>query len=400
MLSVEEALAKMRGACGPVAGSEKKLLHQALYRVLADECVSPVNVPPWDNSAMDGYAFCSKDLAADNSLPLSDTFAAGCAPGKLKAGTAARIFTGAPVPVGADTVEMQENTAVENGRVIFTAPPAAGKNIRRCGEDIKQGDKILAAGKLLQPADVGLLASVGIDAMPVYRQLKVGIVSTGDELAEPGEPLQPGQIYNSNRFTLQALLQDLQCEVVDGGRVEDDLQATENLLTELAGQVDVIISSGGVSVGDEDHVKKAVENIGQLDLWKIAIKPGKPLAFGSIRDAVFFGLPGNPVSTFVTFLVLVKPLLLQMRGLSDSVPRQFSVTADFDWPVKINAKPGNRQEYLRVRLQDDGQRASLFPNQGSGVLSSASWCDGLAVIQPGQKVSKGDRLSFLPVNYL
>lgn len=373
-------------------------LLQVCGRVLAEDQLAAVDVPPWDNSAMDGYALCTADLAKSATLPVSQIIPAGKFPQPLRTGTAARIFTGAPVPAGADAVEMQENTQAADRNVTFLQTVKAGANIRRRGEDIVKGSIVVSAGTVLKPSHLGLLASVGIQQIPVNKSLRVAVLSTGDELAEPGQGLKEGQIYNSNRYLLLSLLQQLGCEVVDGGRIGDDRALTQRTLAQLATQVDVIVSSGGVSVGEEDHVKAAVETIGQLNLWKIAVKPGKPLAFGHIGTCSFFGLPGNPVSAFVTFLLFVKPYLLKAQGATELQPPLIDAIAGFDWPpVKPGKerKPVTREEYLRVRLQNDGKTLELFPNQSSGALSSVVWANGLAVAPVGALITRGDCVKFL-----
>lgn len=414
MLSVAQALQKILADPALAVLQQRPAaelpLPQALHRVLAREQRAAVDVPPWDNSAMDGYALCVDALANSNTLPVSQVIPAGSYPPPLQAGTVARIFTGAPIPAGADAVEMQENTEAAEGRVHFLQAIKAGANIRRRGEDISKGAVVVSAGTCLQARHLGLLASVGIQQIPVHKKLRVALLSTGDELAEPGQDLQAGQIYNSNRYLLWGLLQALGCEVMDGGIVADDLDATKQCFQRLAADCDVIISSGGVSVGDEDHVKKAIETIGQLELWKISVKPGKPLAFGHINRCTgdrctFFGLPGNPVSAFVTFLLFVKPYLLKAQGANEVTPLFIEATADFDWPPvrsdKVKAgkerKAIGREEYLRARLRADGRTVELYPNQSSGALSSVAWANGLALAPQGSVISRGDRIRFLLV---
>jgi molybdopterin molybdotransferase len=371
----------------------------AAGRTLARAQVSGITVPPLDNSAMDGYAVHLADIAAPGvRLPVSQRIPAGSVGTPLKPGTAARIFTGAPVPEGADAVVMQELCEhAGEGVVQVNHVPHAGENIRRAGEDIRADAEILASGTRLAPQDIGLAASVGLATLPVFRRLRVAVFFTGDELSMPGEALKPGGIYNSNRFSLRGLLAALGCEVRDLGIVRDTLEATRAALREAAA-ADVIITSGGVSVGEEDHVKAAVQAEGTLDLWKIAIKPGKPLAFGKVSRgdtaAAFIGLPGNPVSTFVTFLMLVRPFLLACQGARVTAPRGLMMRADFDWP-----KPDRRREFLRVRMNAAGG-LDLFPNQSSGVLTSCAWADGLADIPPAQAVASGELVRFLPFSEL
>ena len=395
MLTFEEALGKLLAAARPVAETRSLPLTAAAGRVLAAAQYSPVAAPPEDNSGMDGYAVRVADVAdAGARLPVSQRIPAGTAGAPLLPGTAARIFTGAPIPAGADAVVMQELCEAGEGSVVVNQVPTPGQNIRRAGDDIAQGAEILAAGIRLRPQDIALAASAGLPELPVYRRLRVGVFFTGDELVQPGEPLPPGAIYNSNRYALRALLEGLGCEVRDLGQVPDRLDATRDALRRAAADNDLIVTSGGVSVGEEDHVKPAVEAEGHLDLWKIAIKPGKPLAFGAVRkeggEAWFIGLPGNPVSAIVTFLVVVRPFILRLQGLRDVTPRAFALRADFDWK-----KPDARAEFLRGRLNDSGG-VELYPNQGAHVVTSLCWGEGLVFNPPGQAVSRGDGVRFVP----
>jgi len=372
------------------ARTETVPLLQAAGRVLASDLVSTLAVPPHDNSAMDGYAVRAAEAVA--ALPVSQRIPAGAVPGPLAAGSAARIFTGAPVPPGADAVVMQEQTEQQpDGSVVFTAAVAAGQNIRRRGEDITEGQTVLAAGQRLRDADLGLAASIGAATLSVHARLRVAVFFTGDELLEPGQPAAAGKIYNANRYWLVPALQALGCEVLDLGIIADNLAATRQALREAAAVADVVMTCGGVSVGEEDHVKAAVEAEGELQLWKIAIKPGKPLASGRIGDADFIGLPGNPVSGYVTFAVLARDFLRARQG--EVVPAwqpQYWLPAGFDW-VKPDAR---REEFLRVRVAQQDGRLLLqrYPNQGSGVLTSCAWADGLVRLQPGQTVAAGDLL--------
>jgi len=397
MITVAEAQQQILQSIEREPAKEQLPLSEALGRVLAEDVCSPVDVPPWDNSAMDGYAVNTSTLNQRETLPVSQVIAAGQNPAPLAPDTTARIFTGAPIPSGADAVEMQENVEASGDEVRFTQAVRQGCHIRRRGEDIKQGELILQQGTLLKAQHLGLLASVGRGEVIVSKPLTVAVLSTGDELVEPGDTLQPGQIYNSNRYTLMALLKELGCTVVDTGMVEDDFESTRQCLINAAQQADVVISSGGVSVGDEDHVKSAVESIGQLDLWKIAVKPGKPLAFGTLvhqqSRAVFFGLPGNPVSSFVTFLLFVKPYLLKRLGTKSCLPEAVSVRSDFDWPAPGKSL-NTREEYLRVSLDRKTMCVSLYDNQSSGVLSSVVWADGLVKVAPQQQVKSGEPVEF------
>ncbi|MCK9283996.1 MAG: molybdopterin molybdotransferase MoeA [Rhodocyclaceae bacterium] len=389
MLSYEQALQQLLAAARPLETTEQVALEVALGRILAAPQVSSISVPPLNNSAMDGYAVRCADIpAAGTTLTVSQRIPAGSIGHTLAAGTAARIFTGAPVPEGADAVVMQELCRHSGDKVAIDHLPRSGENIRRAGEDIAAGQEVLAAGALLTPQALGLLASIGVARVPVLRRLRVALFSTGDELVQPGEALRPGAIYNSNRYLLRGLLEQCGCIVTDLGIVADKLDATRASLRDGAAKCDVILTSGGVSVGEEDHVKAAVKAEGELDLWKIAIKPGKPLAFGRVGNAAFVGLPGNPVAAFVTFLVLVRPFLRRCQGSAERAPQAQMLPAGFDW---LRGDP--RREFLRVRVEN-GQLMP-FRHQGSGVLASAVWSDGLAIIEPEQTVRNGDPLPYL-----
>jgi molybdopterin molybdotransferase len=395
MLSFEEALSRLLAGAQPVTETEMLSTLDAAGRILAANQRSTIDVPPHDNSAMDGYAMRAADVkSAGLALPISQRIAAGSVGTQLAPGTAARIFTGAPIPSGADAVVMQEQCVAAGESIVINHSPNAGDNIRRRGEDVAVGSEILPAGTRLTPQALGLAASVGIAQLPVFRKLRVAIFSTGDELMMPGEPLRPGAIYNSNRFVLRGLVQSLGCELVDLGIVPDQLTQTREALRRAAQGTDLIVTSGGVSVGEEDHVKAAVQAEGELDLWKIAIKPGKPLAFGQVAGTPFIGLPGNPVASFVTFLMLVRPFLLKRQGVTMQGPRSIKLQADFEWK-----RPDTRREFIRVRLSDDG-RVVLYPQQGSGVLTSTVWADGFVVLAPGQAVAKGDTVHYLPFTEL
>ena len=395
LLSVDEALATLLAGARPVAEIEQVPTMTALNRVLAAAQSSTMDVPPMDNSAMDGYAVRLADLKSpETKLRVAQRIAAGSVGKPLEAGTAARIFTGAPVPPGADAVVMQEYCSVSDDFVVIKKIPAKGEWIRRTGSDIRKGGVVLAAGKRLLPQDTGLAASVGIRALPVFRKLRLGLFFTGDELVMPGDPLPPGRIYNSNRFTLNGLAAAFGCEVRDYGIVPDRLDATREVLRRAADENDLIVTSGGVSVGDEDHVKPAVEAEGSLLMWKIAMKPGRPLAFGKIRNSFFIGLPGNPVSSFVTFLIFVRPFLLKSQGATDVAPRAIDARADFDWP-----KPDPRREFLRVKWNAQGG-LELYPTQDSAVLTSTAWADGLLDNPAGHAIRKGERVRFLPYSEL
>jgi molybdopterin molybdotransferase len=376
-------------------GVERLPLDDALGRILAHDLVAPVSVPAWDNSAMDGYAVRAADLGPDGGaeLAVSQRIPAGVAPAPLQSGTAARIFTGAPVPAGADTVVMQEDCTETGGRVRIERLPGAGANIRAAGEDIRAGEAILEAGRRLRPEDIGLAASVGMAELEVGRRPRVAVLATGDELAPPGQPLPPGNIYNSNGPLAAALLRRLGCEPLPPLQVADSFEATRAALERAAADADLVLTSGGVSVGDEDHVKAAVAELGELALWKVAMKPGKPLAFGRVGATPFIGLPGNPVSLFATFLLFAAPAIRHMQGRDEPMPTPIPVPAGFE-----RDRPGKREEYLRVRLENGCLRP--YPHQGSGVLSSAAWADGLARLPAGVTVAEGDTLDYFAFDRL
>jgi len=395
MLSADQLLDALLQRAHGVTETEAVAVTEALGRVLAAPQTSAITVPPLDNSAMDGYAVRVADIVvAGVRLPVSQRILAGAVGQPLQPGTAARIFTGAPVPPGADAVMMQEYCEAKGDDVVINAMPHPGENIRRAGEDIRSGSQILAAGTRIGAAEMGLAASVGLAELPVFRKLKVACFFTGDELVTPGTPLQPGQIYNSNRYTLSGLVNGLGCELIDLGIVPDTLEATEAELARASQEADVVITSGGVSVGEADYVKAAVEKLGRVEMWKVAMKPGKPLVYGRVSNADFIGLPGNPVSAFVTFCLFVRPFLLKRMGAANVLYRAFAVQADFAW-----RKPGTRREFLRAQLQPDG-RLTLFPNQSSGVLTSCAWADGLVDLEVGQTVQPGDWVRFIPLSEL
>ena len=400
LMTLDEALAALLAQAAAPLAQEEVSTFDADGRVLAQDIVSALQVPAFDNSAMDGYALhCADVAAAGTVLPVSQRIAAGSMGEPLQSGTAARIFTGAPVPPGADAVVMQEDcVAQDDGTVRVQAVPRAGQNIRRAGEDIAQGAVVLRAGTRLTPAALGLAASVGLARLPVARRPRVALFSTGDELVMPGDvapsQLPPGAIYNSNRFFLRALLRRLGCEVTDCGNLPDQREATAEALRGASASHDVVLTSGGVSVGEEDHVKPAVQQLGRLDLWQVAIKPGKPFACGRVGGAHFIGLPGNPVSSLITFLMLVRPFLLRLQGVENVAPRSVAASAHFDWP-----KPEKRREFLRVRHNGAGG-LDLFPHQGSGVLTSAIWGDGVVDHPAGQTIAHGDVVRFIAFSEL
>ncbi|WP_296491920.1 gephyrin-like molybdotransferase Glp [Rhodoferax sp.] len=394
--SLDEALAQLLAYADMLDGAEQVATADADGRVLAQDLVSQLQVPPQDNSSMDGYALRCADLTDPaRALPVSQRIPAGSSGTPLAAMSVARIFTGAPIPVGADAVVMQEDCDVQpDGAVGIKVTPQPGQWIRRAGEDVTRGAAVLASGVRLTPAELGLAASIGMDFLSVARRPRVALFSTGDELVMPGavapRDMPPGAIYNSNRFFLKALLKRLGCEVTDLGIVPDQREATILALRKAAENHDVILTSGGVSVGEEDHIKPAVQSLGHLDLWQIAIKPGKPFAYGRVTNAHFIGLPGNPVSSFVTFLLLVRPFLLKLQGAGQLEPQSVNVRADFNWP-----RADRRREFLRVKRNPAGG-LDLFANQSSGVLTSAVWGDGLVDNPPGVAIAAGDMVRFIP----
>lgn len=391
---IDDALNHLLSSLRPITENEEVAVEDALGRILGDDCVSEINVPPHACSAMDGYAVAADDTqAVPVQLQVSQRIAAGQVGTFLSLGQAARIFTGAPIPEGANAVVMQENCELTENAVTVLQGVVEGENRRDAGEDIQAGTLLFKQGHRLKPQDLGVLASAGLAEIRVRRKLKVALLTTGDEIVQPGQKLLPGQIYNSNYFTLSALLKSLQVDVVDIGIVKDDLKATTEMLATLASSVDCIVTTGGVSVGEEDHVRAAVEALGRIELWKLAIKPGKPFASGKIGDAQFFGLPGNPVSAFVTFALLVRPSLLTLLGALKTGYQSYFLQSGFE-----AKKSGLRQEYLRVSLSEQTETSSLMPyaNQSSGVNASLSHGDGLAVVPPETEVAKGDLLQFIP----
>ena len=399
---MDEALGRLLAAVAPLPSADAQTLStfDALGRTLASAVRSTLDVPPADNSSMDGYAVRAADVpAAGTVLPVSQRIPAGVVGAALLPGTAARIFTGAQMPPGVDTVVMQEECEARGNGVAVNTVPAAGQWVRRRGEDVMRGSVVLTAGARLTPQALGLAAAVGAAELSVMRRPRVALFSTGDELVMPGEPLRPGAIYNSNRFTLRALIQALGCDCTDLGIVPDRLDATRAALRRAAVGHDLIVTSGGVSVGEEDHLRPAVQAEGRIDLWQIAIKPGKPLAFGEVdrgdgTAAFIIGLPGNPVSSFVTFLLLVRPVLLRLLGAPDVRPPAAPMRADFDWP-----RADKRREFLRAKRNAQGG-LDLFPNQSSGVLTSAVWADGLIDNPPSQAIRAGDVVAFIPFSEL
>ncbi len=394
LVTVEQALGFLLARARVVTETEEVELALARGRVLARSQVARIDVPRYANSSMDGYAVRSADVASPGAhrLPVAQRIAAGQTPVALGPGEAARIFTGAPLPDGADAVVIQENCVRDGDTVRLDGPIEPGANVRPRANDIEAGAEVLAEGARLRPQELGLAASVGLAALPVHRRLRVAIFSSGDELVAPGQPLGPGAIFNSNRYTLLGLLDALGCESIDVGLVADTPRATRDALREAAGRADLVVGSGGMSVGEEDHVRAALEHTGRLEMWKVAVKPGKPLAYGRIADADFIGLPGNPVSTLVGFCLFVRPFILKRQGVREVLPRPLRVRAAFSRP-----RPGERREFVRARLRCEdgtGHRAEIFPKQGSDVLTSAVWADGLVDIPEGAVIRPGDPVAY------
>lgn len=395
MKPAAEALDQILDSVIPTTKTEYLPLLQAQNKILAASQFSSLDVPPADNSAMDGFAFNTADLEAGNPtwFGVSQRIAAGSTPSSLAAKTAARIFTGAEIPSGANAVVMQEDCQIDGDRVLIPGEIEAGNNIRPQGQDIAKGSEILSKGDRLTPQALGLLASIGIAEVEVFSPLRIAILSTGDELAEPGEQLKPGQIYNSNRYLLSGLINQLSMQVVDLGRVADTPEATIQALSRATLEADVIISTGGVSVGEEDHIKAAIEKLGQLSLWKLAIKPGKPLAFGRVGETPFIGLPGNPLSSFITFLFFARPYLQQMQGQQPLLPKGTMQPSSFQRKARI------RQEYVMVRVDDYGN-IQAYQNQSSGVLSSTTWSNAIAIVPANTDIQVGDTVEVIRYNQL
>ncbi len=394
LVSYDDALNHLLGSLKPVCEAEQLPLLDSLGRVMAETLSAGIDVPSMAVSSMDGYAVNSADLSdGANHLPVSQRIPAGTAGVSLESGSAARIFTGAPIPPNADAVIIQENVKADADSIRFEGSVRRGQNVRPAGNDINKGRVILEAGSRLRPQDLGIAASVGYGELSVYRPLKVGLFSTGDELATPGQPLKPGQIYESNRYVLRGFLHSLGCEIVDLGLIGDTLDATCDAMMEASNKADLVITTGGVSVGEEDHVRIALERLGDLSMWRLNIKPGKPLAFGLVNGAAFMGLPGNPVSVFATFSLFVVPAIARLQGKTWSKPRPVHLQAAFDWP-----KPDNRREFLRARIEENqtGQSVvTIYPNQDSGVLTSAVWADGFVEVPEGHTIASGDRVDYL-----
>ena len=402
LMSVDEALEFLLDASVTTEKKESVSLDNSLSRILAFDIHSTINVPGFDNSAMDGYAIALSDnqlLQNNLSFDIVDRIPAGSTGNELNKGCAARIFTGAPIPKGANTVIMQEECEVSEDGVQITIARAIklNENIRPTGNDIVEGDVILSSGKQIQPQDISLASSVGVGELIVYKKIKVGVFFTGDELVEPGTPLSSGKIYNSNRYALVALLRQVGCEVINLGNIKDKFSATCEALETLESQCDLIMTTGGVSVGEEDHVKPAVESLGEINLWKIRMKPGKPLAYGKVKQTPFIGLPGNPVSSFVTFCIFSLPFIKKMQGNNNYQSKIIKVKANFECK---RAKP--RREYARARIDhsENTAAANLYPKQGSDVMSSIVWADGLVEIPENRTFEAGELLNYYPLSEL
>ncbi|UUX49112.1 molybdopterin molybdotransferase MoeA [Nisaea acidiphila] len=403
LIPVADALARFREILHPIVEQERVPLGAALGRILAQDIVATRSVPPHDNSAVDGYAVYFDDLAtdADTVLPVAATVAAGHPlDSSQRRGTAIRIFTGAPMPLGEDgdapdTVMMQEDCRAEGDRVVIPPGIKRGANRRFAGEDISEGTRILEAGIRLRPQDIGLAAATGLTELPVFKPLRVAIFSTGDEIRDPGADAPSGTVYDSNRHTLAALLRGLGCEIADMGILPDRLDGIRDGLAKAAAEADMILTSGGVSSGGEDHVKAAVEAQGSLHSWRLAIKPGRPVALGQVGKTPFVGLPGNPVAVMVTFLRVARPLIEQLSGARPHAPELFPVRAAFDYKKKID-----RREYVRVMLRRNGDgalEAEKFEREGAGVLSSMVAADGLVELPEScTRVKAGDIVDYLP----
>lgn len=400
MLTTDEAVRFLLERSHPTQLVETVNTLDALGRVLAQPIISTLNVPPLDNSAMDGYVVRYSDLNADadTSLTISQRIAAGYVGDKLEEGTAARIFTGAPIPQGADTVIMQEQCQQHDNTVTISGRVTKADHIRRAGEDITEGAKVMSAGQKLRPQDLGLIASVGIADIKIYQKITVAIFSTGDELLVPGDPVEPGKIYNSNRYTLTGLLQNTDCDIIDLGCIPDNLDATVDAMRQAAQQADLIMTTGGVSVGEEDYIKLAIDKLGSVEMWRVAMKPGKPVAFGEVDKTPFIGLPGNPVSVFVTFCLFARPVIRTMQGCDDVLARKLQVVAGFDWPKK-----SPRREFARGQLvlDEQGQQlAQIYSSHSSGILTSTTWAQGLIEIPENTSFEKGEILNWLDFSEL
>jgi molybdopterin molybdotransferase len=397
LLTVAAALTEIEARISPVVATETVPLAAAAGRILARDVIATMNLPPHANSAVDGYAVAHADLLPDQetALPVTGRAAAGHPFGRpARRGEAIRIFTGAPMPEGADTVMMQEDCAVEDQRVRLRPGIKKGANRRHAGEDIAKGETALSVGLRLRAPDLGLAAALGCREICTFRPLRVALMSTGDEIRDPGAPLPPGAIYDANRVMLAALLTGLGCAVSDFGIRPDREAALADTLAAASADHDLIVTSGGVSTGEEDHVKSAIERLGSLHFWRLAIRPGRPVALGQVGGVPLIGLPGNPVAVIVTFVVLGRPLVLRLAGAAPSPPRQFSVRAGFACRKKLG-----RREYLRASLKREGDAvvAVKYPSDGAGILSSIVRSDGLVILEEAaSELALGSMVDFLP----
>jgi molybdopterin molybdotransferase len=397
LLTVADALAEIDARVAPVVETETVPLQSAVGRILGRDIIATMNLPPHANSAVDGFAFAHADLMPDREtiLPITGRAAAGHPLDRpARRGEAIRIFTGAPMPDGTDTVMMQEDCAVEDGLVRLKPGLSKGANRRHAGEDITQGDIALSARRRLLAPDIGLAAALGHREVCVFRPLRVALLSTGDEIRDPGAPLPPGAIYDANRFMLTALLTGLGCVVSDFGIHPDRKAILVDTLAAASAGHDLIVTSGGVSTGEEDHVKAAVERLGTLHFWRLAMRPGRPVALGQVGGVPLIGLPGNPVAVIVTFVVLARPLILNLAGAAPSGPRLFPVRAGFAYRKKLG-----RREYLRASLKREGDSviAVKYARDGAGILSSIVRSDGLVILdEASSELSTGSMVEFLP----
>ncbi len=397
MLSISDAQEKILKSVNPIREEETLPLLELNNRIIAQDIISMFDIPPADNSAMDGYAINLNDLPEQEEIKLeiSQRIPAGSIPAELEVGTAARIFTGAEIPKNANAVVIQENTQQtdDGSTVILKKIPSHFENIRAAGQDVKSGESVINSGTRIDSRHIGMIAAIGLSNVTVKKRVKVAVFSTGNELLQPGEPVQKGKIFNSNLYMIQSLLKNLDCEIIASNTIPDNFESTKSTFKNASKNADVVISIGGVSVGEEDHVKKAVEEVGEIHLWKIKMKPGKPLAFGKIENAHFIGLPGNPVSSFVSFLMIAAPVLKKIQGDITPIPSSIKL------PVLFSVdKPTSRAEFIRVSIRNEG--VERFSNQSSGVLKSVVKSDGLALIEPNMKLNKGDLVDVFPFDSL
>lgn len=399
VLDFATARERLLGFAQPIREWETLPLFDALGRVLAASVSAPCDIPPNPNSALDGYAIATRDLAGagETRLRVTQRIVAGAVGEPLCAGEAARIFTGAALPPGADAIVAQESARREGDEVYFSYRPRPWADVRLTGSDLAAGEMILEQGRRLRPQDIALAASAGVAELPVYLPLRVAVLCTGDELVEPGNALPVGRIYNANRYLIPAQLKALGLEVLAIERVGDSLDATLDALRTAMASADVVMTTGGVSVGEEDYVRAAIERLGRLMMWRVNIKPGRPFTFGQLGEAQvpLIGLPGNPVSAFLNFALFARPFLLRMQGMVDDCQASFWLPADFDW-----LKPSSRREFLRARMEPDeaGRPVRLYPHQGSSALKSAAWANGIAVIPEGRTLRRGDLVEFIPLS--